>query len=80
MSVDPFEHPPVYKYEQIVTSEDLAHLIIYYAKAEEMLRFMDDTNGADHCCTAHKTIEQLAQWIKDGKPALVEERKDGESD
>ena len=68
--------PKVFKYDQIVTIEDIEHMIIYYGKAEELLRYDGDHEKADHICTAHKTMEALAQWVRDGKPQLIQELPD----
>ena len=67
-NIDPFEHPPVYKQDQVITLDDLKFLEEIYKETELKFAQMGMLQEAVQCCHTHTLMESLQDWIKNGKP------------
>lgn len=68
--IDPFEQPPVYKQDQVLTEADFRYLIDTYLDNEKKLFEAGYVKEAMQCCAVHSSLESVLEWVKKGKPKL----------
>lgn len=78
--IDPFKEPPVYKYDQILTMEDMLTLRKHYWEMEKILFAQKDPQSSMRACMGHLAIEEIIGWLETGKPTLSTEGKDDDTE
>jgi hypothetical protein len=62
--------PPVFKYEQVITMQDLIRLRKHYFEMEKYLFLNQQMQDSMRACFAHLTLEGLIDWLESGKPMM----------
>lgn len=60
--------PTVYKYDQVITKEDIEWLREMYVQYEKSFGELGDVTNGTKCCIAHKLMDGMLDWIEKGKP------------
>ena len=72
--------PKVYKEDQVITKQDLAHIVLTYRNNEEIFKALGDMTSATDCCACHSVAERLLMWLDKGKPTGGKEHGDDKPD
>lgn len=65
--------PEVYKYDQVITLQDLIKLRKHYYNLENVLYLNKQLDESFKACIGHLTVEALIEWLEEGKPSLTVE-------